>query len=204
VVEKDLNGVSPTARSGVRLPTTVGPEAPLLVHVGNPKHAARAAIEYDIGALVWRGRTGADLIADQLRDPVTGEDELLDFATYEHNQYAKDASVALPLGGSHLSLAFTPGIFADHRDPQGLTSFLASVPQELAKLRTLGLGDAPMAPVIALTTQWLTEASLLDQATSEIRAFGGLVGVVLASFKNPLHGAGAIRGCVELAPIPFS
>lgn len=173
------------------------PNLPLLVHVGGAKDARQAAVAYDLGALVWRGKPGAEAIAELEADPVTGAAALLDFATYEYQQTGKDGAISLPVLGSRMATSFVPGYFADHREPAALDQWLHESLATNASLKLSGL-RGELVPMVALTQQWLTNADLLGHAIDVISGFDGPVGIVLASSNNPLGAAEQIRGAVDL------
>lgn len=173
------------------------PDLPLLVHVGGAKEARQAALNYDIGALIWRGKAGAEAIAELEADPITGADALLDFATYEYQQFGKDGTISIPLRGSRMAASFVPGYFADHREPEELDRWLEGSIETHGSLKTGGLlGD--LVPTVALTQQWLIRSDLLDRAIEVISTFDGPVAIVLASSNNPLGASEQIRGAVDL------
>lgn len=173
------------------------PNTPLLIHVGGGKDAGKAALRASIGTLIWRGKPGAESISEFGRDPITGEDALLDFATYEYKQDGRDREIGGSVRDARMSVAFTPGLFADHRDPDGLVRWLNDVPRQQEVLRAAG-HECEMVPVVALTQQWLVDSALTTTISEAFASFDGCVGLVLASPYNPLGAAEPIRGCIEI------
>jgi hypothetical protein len=188
--------MSTGTQDSTSLPLTE-PNLPLFVHVGGANDARQAALAHDLGALIWRGRAGADLISELEADPVTGADALLDFATYEYQQSGKDVAISIPVRGSRMATSFAPGYFADHRQPQELDRWLDESLVAAESLRGSGiLGQ--LVPTVALTQQWLVKEDLLDHLIEVISTFDGPVAIVLASSNNPLGAAEQIRGAVDL------
>ncbi|MEQ1785745.1 MAG: hypothetical protein ABL966_01730 [Acidimicrobiales bacterium] len=172
---------------------------PLLVHVGGAKDARLAELRYGLGSLIWRGPVGADAIGELEADPVTGRDALFDFATYERaHQERPDLLMGAPVVTARVAVAFTPGYFADPKSPHGLGHFLRErAPRVHGDLIAAG-HRCQLVPVLALRDVWLTDPDLLEVAIAAIDGFHGPVGVVLASFANPLSAVTQIRGWVEL------
>lgn len=189
--------MSTGTHKSTRIPTTE-PSLPLFfVHVGGANDARKAALAHDLGTLIWRGKAGADLIAELEADPVTGADALLDFATYEHQQSGKDGAISVPVRASRMATSFVPGYFADHREPHELDRWLDESIATTESLRGSGLlGE--LVPTVALTQQWLVKTDLLDHLIDVISSFEDPVAIVLASSNNPLGAAEQIRGAVDL------